>query len=490
MLDAVVVGAGPNGLSAAITLARAGRSVRVLEASETLGGGVRSAALTLPGFVHDVCSAVYPMGVGSPFFRTLPLRAHGVEWVEPELPLAHPLDGGRAAALHGTLAATAAALGEDGAAHARIFRDLTARWQALTPDQRPREGALPATGQAQGPRASLWRAFRPTPALLRTLFTALRPAGGLARGAFRTEEARALLGGLAAHGVQPLDRMGTGGFALTLGAAAHAVGWPLVRGGAQKLADALAEILRHHGGSIELGRPVRALGELPPARVVLLDVSPSALLRLAGARLSAGYRRALRRFRRGPAAFKIDYALDGPIPWQAAPCRRAGVVHVGGSLDEIERALDDAWRGVVPARPFVLVAQPSLFDRSRVPAGSDAHTAWAYAHVPLGATADMTDVIEVQLERFAPGFKRRVLARHVLTPATLEAHDANLEGGDIAGGACDLRQLLFRPAFRLVPWATSDPRLFLCSSSTPPGPGVHGLCGHFAARAALRRLGR
>jgi len=487
MLDAVVVGAGPNGLSAAITLARAGRSVRLIEAGESLGGGARSAALTLPGFVHDVCSAVYPMGVGSPFFRGLPLQAHGVEWVEPELPLVHPLDGGRAAVLHGTLAATMAALGEDGPAHARIFGDLTARWQALTPDQRTGADGPTALTRAG---ASRWRAFRPTPALLRTLFTALRSAGALARSAFRTEEARALLGGLAAHGMQPLNKTGTAGFALTLGAAGHAVGWPCIRGGAQKLADALGEILRHHGGTIELGRRVRALGELPAARVVLLDVSPAALLGLAEGRLSPRYRRALRRFRRGPAAFKIDYALDAPIPWHATACRRAGVVHLGGPLEQIEQALDQAWRGVAPAQPFVLVAQPSLFDRSRVPAGSEAHTAWAYAHVPLGSTTDMTEAIEGQLERFAPGFKRRVRARHVLDPAALEAHDANLEGGDIAGGACDLRQLLFRPAFRLIPWATSDPRLFLCSSSTPPGPGVHGLCGHLAARAALRRLGR
>lgn len=485
MLDAVVVGAGPNGLSAAITLARAGRSVQVVEASGHVGGGVRSAALTLPGFVHDVCSASYPMGAGSPFFRGLPLHAHGADWLEPELPLAHPLDGGRAAVLHGSLPATVAALGEDGAAHARIFRDLTERWQALTPDQRP-----PPDGAEHLARtASPWRAVRPTPALVRTLFTALRPAGGLARTAFRTEEARALLGGLAAHGEQPLTKLGTGGFALTLGAAAHAVGWPMVRGGAQRLADALAAILRGHGGTIELGRTVRALDQLPPARVVLLDLSPAALLRLAGARLPARYRNALRRFRRGPAAFKIDYALSAPIPWQAPACRRAGVVHVCGSLDEIERALDEAWSSEVPARPFVLVAQPSLFDRSRVPVGSDAHTAWAYAHVPHGSKVDMTDAIEAQLERFAPGFKQRVLARHVLDPAALEAHNANLEGGDIAGGACDLRQLLFRPAFRLVPWTTPDPALFLCSSSTPPGPGVHGLCGHFAARAALRRLG-
>jgi len=484
MLDAVVVGAGPNGLAAAITLARAGRSVLVIEACEQVGGGARSAALTLPGFVHDVCSAVYPMGVGSPFFRGLPLRAHGVDWVEPELPLAHPLDGGRAAVLHGTLAATAQGLGPDGAAYTLIFRDLTERWQALTPDER-------ATSRNDLARpASWWRAVRPTAALPRTLLTALRSASGLARGAFRTEEARALLGGVAAHGMQPLDKLGTGAFALTLGSAAHAVGWPLIRGGAQRLADALAAIVRGHGGTIETGRPVRALGDLPPSRVVLLDVAPSALLRLAGARLSGRYGGALRRFRRGPAAFKIDYALSAPIPWQAAPCRRAGVVHVGGTLPEIEQALQDAWRGIPPARPFVLVAQPSLFDRSRVPADSDAHTAWAYAHVPHGSTSDMTSAIEAQLERFAPGFSRCVMGRHVMNPAALEAHDANLEGGDIGGGACDLGQLLFRPGFRIVPWTTSDPDLFLCSSSTPPGPGVHGLCGHFAARAALRRLGR
>jgi len=485
MLDAVVVGAGPNGLSAAITLARAGRSVAVVEATDHVGGGVHSAALTLPGFVHDVCSAIYPMGVGSPFFRDLPLHAHGLEWLEPELPLAHPLDGGRAAVLHGTLAATVAALGEDGAAHARIFRDLTERWQALTPDQRSHDGANARRG-----RTSWWRVLRPTPALVRTLLSALRPAGGLARSSFRTPEARALLGGLAAHGVQPLNRLGTGGFALTLGAAAHAVGWPMVRGGAQRLADALAAILRGLGGTIELGRPVRALDELPAARAVLLDLSPAALLRLAGDRLPARYQQALRRFRRGPAAFKIDYALSGPIPWEAAACRRAGVVHVGGELDEIERALDAAWRGEPPRQPFVLVAQPSLFDRSRVPAGSDAHTAWAYTHVPHGSTVDMTGAIEAQLERFAPGFGRRVLARHTLDPSALQAHDANLEGGDIAGGACDLRQLLFRPTFRFVPWTTPDPALFLCSSSTPPGPGVHGLCGHLAARSVLRRLGR
>ncbi|HEY4184553.1 MAG TPA: NAD(P)/FAD-dependent oxidoreductase [Polyangia bacterium] len=485
MLDAIVVGAGPNGLSAAITLAWAGHSVLVLEANESIGGGVRSAALTLPGFVHDVCAGSFPMALGSPFFRALPLEAHGLSWIHPVVPLAHPLDDGRAVVLHRSLEETMLGLDEDGAAHARMFGDLTARWQALLP-----------ADHADGPPA-IWRqassrgrVLRPSPSLLRTLVTALRPANSLARGTFRTEEARALLAGLAAHGMQPLTKLGTGAFALTLGAAAHAVGWPLVRGGAQRLTDALAAILRGHGGVIETGRRVGTLAELPPSRVVLLDVSPAALRRLAADRLSPGYRRWLARFRRGPAAFKLDYALSAPIPWTASACRRAGVVHVGGTLEEIGVALADTWQGLPSQRPFVLVAQPSLFDRDRVPAGTDSHTAWAYCHVPRGDTIDMTDAIEQQIERFAPGFKQTVLARHVLDPAALEAHDVNLERGDIAGGACDLRQLLFRPAPRIVPWTTSDPRLFLCSASTPPGPGVHGLCGHFAALAALRTLRR
>jgi len=474
VLDAVVVGAGPNGLAAAITLARAGQSVHVIEAADAIGGGVRSAELTLPGFVHDVCSAIYPMGIGSPFFRDLPLAEHGLQWVHPELPLAHPLEGGRAVALRRSLDGTAEDLGEDGPSYAELFRDLTERWRAL---------------MAPPPRR-LADVVRPTPGLLRTGLAGLAPAARVARRRFATEGARALWAGLAAHGMQPLARFGTGGFALSLGAAAHAVGWPFVRGGAQGLAAALAGVLRGHGGTIETGHEVRSLDELPSARAVLLDVAPEALARIAGEVLPVDYRDQLARFQRGPAAFKLDYALSQPIPWRAEVCRRAGVVHVGGSWSEVALAFDEVARGQHPTRPFVLVAQPSLFDRSRAPSGSSHHTAWAYCQVPEGSGRDMTEPLEAQIERFAPGFRDVVLARHTLGPRQLEAHDANLVGGDIWGGACDLRHLLFRPTPRLRPWTTPHPRLFLCSASTPPGPGVHGLCGFLAARAALRALRR
>ncbi|HXI57317.1 MAG TPA: NAD(P)/FAD-dependent oxidoreductase [Polyangia bacterium] len=465
----VVVGAGPNGLAAAITLARAGRRVLLLEAAEQVGGGVRSAALTLPGFVHDVCSAVYPLGAGSPFFRSLPLARHGVDWVHPPLALAHPLDGGRVAVVARSLEQTAAGLGRDGRAYRTLVGWLAGRWGEL----------LGGAG---------WRALRPGAGALLGLLRALGSAQGVAARRLRTSEGRALFAGLGAHGMQPLDRLGTAGFAMVLAAGAHAVGWPFVRGGAQRLADGLAGVLRGHGGVIRTGHPVRSLDELPPARAILLDVSPGQLLRLAGDRLPRRYRQRLARFRRGPAAFKIDYVLEAPIPWAAEACRQAGVVHVGGPAEEIAAAMAAAWRGPSPSRPFVLVAQPSLFDDGRVPPGSRRHTAWAYCHLPTGSTDDMTRPIEEQIERFAPGFQARIAARHVLAPAGLEAHDANLEQGDIGGGACDLRQLIFRPAPRRVPWSTPDPALFLCSASTPPGPGVHGLCGHWAARAVLRRL--
>ncbi|HEY8926802.1 MAG TPA: NAD(P)/FAD-dependent oxidoreductase, partial [Polyangia bacterium] len=340
------------------------------------------------------------------------------------------------------------------------------------------------------PPRRLAEVARPSAGLLRTAAAGLSPAARVARRRFATEEARALWAGLAAHGMQPLDRVGTGGFALSLGAAAHAVGWPFARGGAQRLADALAGILRGYGGTIETGHEVRSLDELPAARAVLLDVSPEALARIAGDLLPGHFRDQLARFGRGSAAFKLDYALSEPIPWSADACRRAGVVHAGGAYREVAQAFDEVARGEHPARPFVLVAQPSLFDRGRVPSGSSHHTAWAYCPVPEGSGRDMTAPLEAQIERFAPGFRDVVLARHTLGPRQLEAHDANLVGGDIWGGSCDLRHLIFRPAPRLRPWTTPNPRIFLCSASTPPGPGVHGLCGFFAARAALRALRR
>jgi phytoene dehydrogenase-like protein len=480
-----VVGSGPNGLTAAITLARAGRRVHVIEAAEVPGGGVRSASLTLPGFVHDVCSAVYPMAAASPVFCALPLAEHGLAWVEADLALAHPLDDGRVGVLARALPDTVAQLEEDGAGYAALVSDLVARWRSLLEAVEIGGLARSAAGDRRR-RAALWRVVSPGRALLLTGSAAVRSAAGLATSRLRTEVGRALWAGLAAHGMQPLDGLATSGFALSLAAAAHVVGWPLVRGGAQRLTEALLGVLRAAGGTIETGHRVRSLGELPPARAVLLDTSPAQLLRLAQDRLPRGYRRRLGRFRRGPAAFKVDYALAAPIPWRAEACRRAGVVHVGGTLPEIARALDEACAGRLPARPFVLVAQPTVCDRSRVPPGSTHHVAWAYCLVPRGAPCDASGAIEAQIERFAPGFKDCVLGRHVRDPAVLEADNANLEGGDIGGGACDWRQLLVRPAPRLSPWSTPDPGLFLCSASTPPGPGVHGVCGYLAARAALR----
>jgi phytoene dehydrogenase-like protein len=470
-LDAVVVGAGPNGLSAAITLARAGRSVHLIEANDTVGGGVRSAALTLPGFLHDVCSSVYPLASTSPFFGTLPLDRHGLGWARAEIPLAHPLDGGGAVVLARDLADTARALGEDGPAYHDLFARPAQDWDAM----------------ASGVLSPLSAVPRHPFALARFGLRAIRSAQGLA-GRFRSERARALFAGLAAHAFVPPQLAATGGFALVLGASAHASGWPFVRGGAQRLADALAAILGAHGGTLEVGRRVRSLAELPDARAVLLDVTPRQLLALAGDRLPRHYRAALARFRYGPGAFKIDYALDGPIPWTAEPCRRAAVVHVGGTAGEVSSALGEAWAGIVPRRPFVLVAQPTLADPARAPAGK--HVAWAYCHVPNGTDADMTDRLEDQIERFAPGFRARILARSVRGPAALEAANANLVGGDITGGAQDLRQLLARPAARIDPYATPLPGLFLCSASTPPGGGVHGMCGFLAARSALAWLRR
>jgi phytoene dehydrogenase-like protein len=470
-VDAVVVGAGPNGLAAAITLARAGRRVLVLEANDTAGGGVRSGPLTGPGYVQDLCSAVYPMAAGSPFFATLGLEEHGLRWVHPPVALAHPFDDGAAAALERDLEATARGLGVDGAAYRRLVGPLARRWHALAPT---------LLGPLRLPRHPL--------ALARFGLSAIQPATRLCRRHFRTREAAGLLAGLAAHSFVPLERAFTSAIGLVLGATAHTVGWPFAASGAQAITDALVAVLRAHGGTLETGHRVGSLDELPAAAVVLLDLTPRQVLAVAGERLPARYRAALAAYRYGPAAFKIDYALDAPIPWTAAACRRAGTVHLGGSLDEIAAAERQAWAGEPPERPFVLVAQPSLFDPSRAPAGR--HTAWAYAHVPQGCALDMTDRLEAQIERFAPGFLSRVTARRVRGPLELEAGNANLVGGDVNGGANHARQILARPVLRYDPYSTPVPGLYLCSASTPPGGGVHGMCGHLAARSALRYLGR
>ena len=468
--DAVVVGAGPNGLAAAIVLARAGLSVRVVEGAETVGGGARSAELTLPGFVHDVCSAVYPMALASPLLQTLPLAGHGLKWVQPPTPFAHPLDGGTAATLERSVDATADRLGPDATAYRRLMGPLTRDADVLF-------------GELLGP----FRFPRHPFAALRFGLPALRSGRGLAEAYFRTEPAKALVAGLAAHAVLPMEARPGAAIALMLGVAGHAVGCPAAAGGAQTLADALASYLRSLGGEIETGRTVHSLAELPPTRAVLLDLTPRQILAVAGDRLPARYRRRLARYRYGPGIFKVDWALSAPIPWAAPECRTAGTVHVGGTLDEIARSERAAFDGRHADKPFVLLTQPSLFDPSRAPAGR--HTAWGYCHVPHGSTADMTAAIEAQVERFAPGFRDVVLARHVMNTAAVERHNPNNVGGDITGGVADLWQLFTRPVARLNPYTTPDRGVFICSSSTPPGGGVHGLCGYFAARAALRRLG-
>lgn len=468
-VDAVVVGAGPNGLAAAIVLARAGLRVRVHEAEPTIGGGTRSAALTLPGFVHDVCSAVHPMAAASPFFAELPLAEHGLSWAHPEIALAHPLDDGTAVAMVASVDETARGLGDDRAAYVRAVGAFASRFPELARDVlRP---------LVRVPRRPLLVArFGARAALPVTLF---------ARGAFAGERARALFAGLAAHSFLPLDAPLTTSFALVFAAAAHASGWPVARGGSQQIADALAATLRALGGEIVVGDRVDALEALGPARAVLFDTSPGALARIAGARLPRRYRRRLLAWAPGPGVFKIDYALAEPVPWRAPECRRAGTVHVGGTLAEIAAAEGEVLRGGHPPRPFLLVAQQSLCDDARAPEGR--HTLWAYCHVPNGSTFDMTSRIEAQIERFAPGFREIVLARRVTMPRDVEAHDANCTGGDISGGMGGALALLARPVLSPDPYATPSPGLYLCSASTPPGAGVHGMCGYHAAMSALRR---
>jgi phytoene dehydrogenase-like protein len=464
--DAVVVGSGPNGLAAAITLARQGWSVLVLEANATIGGGARSAELTLPGFVHDLGSAIHPLGAGSPFFRTLPLARFGLEWIQPEIALAHPLDGGRAAALHRDVDETAAELHDYG--YRRLMRSLVRDWKNLAD-----EILQPILHLPKHP-------FQ----LARFGAPALLPARTLATLVLKSEESRALFAGMAAHAFLPLEAIASASFGLVLCMAGHAVGWPLPRGGSQAIANALAAYLRELGGTIELNRRVTDFEELPSARAVLLDVTPWQLVRMAGERLPSSYRSRLGRFRHAPGVFKMDYALSAPIPWAAAACRRAGTIHVGGSMDEIAGGEREVARGKHPERPFVLVAQQSVFDQERAP--NDQHTLWAYCHVPHGSTVDMSERCERQIERFAPGFRDCIIARSCTAAADLEKTNANLIGGDINGGAANLAQLIARPVLSATPYRTPLKGVYLCSSSTPPGGGVHGMCGYHAARAALR----
>lgn len=468
MEDAVVVGAGPNGLAAAVELARHGMSVHVIEGRQEIGGGTRTAELTLPGFHHDVCSGCHPMAVLSPFLRTLPLEKHGLRWLFPPVSVAHPLDDEPAVILRHSLAETARELGVDAQAYQRLLAPFL---------RRPHELLADLMGPLRIPQHPITMA--------RFGLTGVLPATTALRMHFRGRRARAVLAGCAAHSILPLDKPLTAAVAMIFALTAHVENWPVAAGGSRAITDALAGYLTELGGQIETGRQIRSFDELPPARVVLFDTSPAQLADICEAVLPAGYLQRLRRYRYGPGVFKLDWALAGPIPWRDARCLEASTVHVGGTLEEIAAAEAAVWRGEHPAQPFVMVVQQSQFDSGRAPAGQ--HTGYAYCHVPARSDVDCTEIIERQIERFAPGFRDRILARHRMAPAGLERDNPNYVGGAITGGASDITQFFTRPVARLDPYSTPDPRIFLCSASTPPGGGVHGMCGYFAARSALRR---
>ncbi len=465
----MVVGSGPNGLAAAIKVAQSGHSVLVLEAAETPGGGARTAELTLPGFRHDVCSALHPLAVGSPFLSRLPLAEHGLEWIHPRYPVAHPLEDGSAVVLERDVDATATTLGEDARSYRRLMSPLVRDWDKVA------QGAM---GPLRLPRNPI--------AMGRFGLRALRSARGLADSCLRTERARALFAGIAAHSVTPLEFKGSAAAGLVLQVTGHAVGWPMPRGGAQSITDAMVSYLQSLGGEVVTGVKVDSLDALPQAHAVMLDVGARELAQIAGERLSSGYLRRLDAFQYGPGVFKMDWALDAPIPWVAAECAGAGTVHLGGTLEEIAETETAVWRGEHPKRPFVLLAQPTMFDETRAPESK--HIAWAYCHVPNGSDFDMTERIEAQIERFAPGFKQRILARSVMSTSDMQAYNPNYVGGDISGGANTLRQLFARPVSVVAPYRTPINGVYLCSASTPPGAGVHGMCGYWAAREALKRM--
>jgi phytoene dehydrogenase-like protein len=468
MYDAVVVGAGPNGLSAGIALAREGLSVLVIEAEHQAGGGCRSEALTLPGFVHDPCSTVHPLGMSSHFFRSLRLERHGLEWIEPPACVAHLLKDGTAVLMEKSLTATAQRLGRDGPQYVDLLAPFVDRFQRLM------EMIL---GPLRLPADPLL--------LARFGWTALQSLHRVARHRFSGEAAPALLAGIAAHAMLPLERAGTASFALVLGAAAHAVGWPIAKGGSQAISDALVESLRGFGGELVLGQRITRKSQLPNARAYLFDVTPRQLLEILGDVMPAHYARRLSRFRYGPGVFKMDWALDGPIPWRDPRCRQAGTVHLSGSLNDVSAAESSVHAGGIAARPFTLLVQPSSFDPSRAP--PRAHTAWAYCHVPHGSACDASAAIEAHVEHFAPGFRRLIRARHSRNARDMQRFNQNYVGGDINGGLADIGQLLFRPVLRSDPYATALEDVFLCSSSTPPGGGVHGMCGYWAAQSVLRK---
>lgn len=467
--DAVVVGSGPNGLAAAILLQQNGLSVLLLEGKSEIGGGLRSAELTLPGFTHDICSAIHPLAAGSPFFQQLPLEEHGLEYIYPSVAAAQPFDNGTATVLKQSIEETAKLLGADEGAYLQLMQPIVNDWPSIAPD-------------VLGPLHFPVHPF----AMARFGFPALTSATRLAK-RFKTDEAKGLLAGMAAHAMQPLSNAATSAIALVLMANGHLKGWPVPKGGSNRIANALASYFTSIGGTIETGVNVMSLQQLPSSKVVLFDVSPRQLLQIAGHKFSAIYKWQLERYRYGMGVFKMDWALDGPIPFKADGCTNAGTVHIGGTLQEIVDGEQQTWDGKHPEKPYVLLAQQSLFDDTRAPEGK--HTGWAYCHVPNGSTTDMTAIIENQIERFAPGFKERILAKHIMNTAQVEEYNPNYIGGDINGGVIDLGQLFTRPALRWSPYKTSDKGLYLCSASTPPGGGVHGMCGYYAAKRVLKDMG-
>ncbi|WP_411273141.1 phytoene desaturase family protein [Daejeonella sp.] len=466
--DAVVVGAGPNGLSAAIVLQEAGLSVLLLEGKETIGGGLRSAELTLPGFIHDICSAIHPLAVGSPFFNKLPLDKHGLEYVYPAISAAHPFDDGTAAILKGSVEETASRLGKDNSAYSTLLAPLVRSWPGMAPD---------VLGPLHFPKHPLnMAAFG---------LNALRSASSLS-GRFKTKEAKGFWAGMAAHSIQPLTNLATSAIGLVLLATGHLQGWPASVGGSFKIANALASHFKSLGGKIQTGIPVRSMNDIPSAKAILFDLTPKQILDIAGEILSPLYKWQLKRYRYGMGVFKIDWALNGPIPFSAPEARLAGTIHLGNTFEEIANSELITSRGQIVDKPFVLLAQQSLFDKSRAPEGN--HTAWAYCHVPNGSCVDMTAAIENQVERFAPGFKDQILAKHTMNTLEIEAYNPNYIGGDINGGVIDLGQLFSRPVLRSSPYRTSAKGIYICSSSTPPGGGVHGMCGYYAAKQTLKDI--
>ncbi|CAN5470438.1 NAD(P)/FAD-dependent oxidoreductase [soil metagenome] len=465
--DAVVVGSGPNGLAAAITMQRAGLSVILFEAKDTIGGGMRTEELTLPGYFHDVCSAIHPLGADSPFFNTLPLQDYGLEWIYPELALAHPLDDGTTAELRLSIKDTAQSLGDDAEAYEKLVKYFTRNWNPL---------ALEILGPLRFPR-------RP---ILLTKFglKAIRSAEGLAHKTFKTPVAKGYFAGLAAHSMLPLSNISTAAIGLVLGILGHHKGWPIPKGGSQYIGHAMEAYFKSLGGKVVTGHMVKSLKELPSSHAVLFDTNTVQMMKIAGHRFSTLYKFQLNRFKYGLGVFKIDYAYEGTIPFRSRACREAGTVHLGGTMEEIAKAEKDAWKGIHSEKPFVLLTQQSLFDDTRAPKGKN--TVWVYCHVPKGSTVDMTKYIEDQIERFAPGFRERILARHTINSAEYEAYNPNYLGGDINGGAQDVTQIFTRPAIRFSPYATSAKGIYICSSSSPPGGGVHGMCGYYAAKRALK----